>query len=48
MQSKGRFTNKRQKKKPPGLIWFMVQLSEPLDLGGIEWEGDWELIFQDL
>lgn len=26
--------NKRQKKRPPGLVWFMVRLSEPLDLRG--------------
>lgn len=40
---------KYQKKKPffffsSGLVWFMVQLSEALDLGVMEWE--W--IFQDM
>lgn len=51
MQSEGRGTDQVSEEKPlfffffsSGLVRFMVQLSEALDLGVMEWE--W--IFQDM
>lgn len=37
VQSKGLTEQVSELKKPLGMVWFMVQLSEPLGLGG--WDG---------